>query len=220
MKRRTLLLGAAIAPFASLLAGCNSEEKNSSKQHRNLEGKQKAIPNVERISNPIESLKNVDIAEFFWIGCPHCHDLEPHVIKFQKDNKLKIHKIHATLNKRWVDHAKWYYGFIEASQKNMLKHSAFNKIFTEMAERKISSEDEFINSASAKLKIEPTVLSEAISSDKVKHQVEEAKQLTAQSGINGVPKLLIRGEYLVSMDGVKSWEDVLNRALVALNALS
>ncbi|RMG51350.1 MAG: thiol:disulfide interchange protein DsbA/DsbL, partial [Gammaproteobacteria bacterium] len=53
----------------------------------------------------------VEVAEFFWYGCPHCYRFEPHVQKWlkHKPEAAAFVRIPASLNPSWRPHAEAYY---------------------------------------------------------------------------------------------------------------
>ena len=64
----------------------------------------------------------VEVAEFFWYGCPHCYSLEPYVATWLKTKpaNVKFTRIPAALNPVWEANARGYYvaeasGVLEAS---------------------------------------------------------------------------------------------------------
>ena len=62
---------------------------------------------------PVEQPKKIEVAEFFWYGCPHCYSLEPYVEawipKLPKDAYFR--RIPAVFNERWGLDAAIFYTF-------------------------------------------------------------------------------------------------------------
>ena len=60
---------------------------------------------------PVTTGKKIELTEFFWYRCPHCHDLEPALNAWLKKlpKDVHLHRIPAVFRDDWVPAAKLYY---------------------------------------------------------------------------------------------------------------
>ena len=62
---------------------------------------------------PVENPAKVEVAEFFWYGCPHCYTLEPAIEAWlpKLPSYAYFRRIPAVFNERWALDAGIFYGF-------------------------------------------------------------------------------------------------------------
>src|SRR5438046_10597396 len=56
---------------------------------------------------PIDTKGKIEVVEFFWYGCPHCYNLEPHIEAWLKKlpPDVEFRRIPAVFNQRWAHDA-------------------------------------------------------------------------------------------------------------------
>src|SRR6185295_2167695 len=62
---------------------------------------------------PVENPAKIEIAEFFWYGCPHCYNLEPVIETWLKKlpPDVQFRRVPAVFNPRWEHDAEIFYTF-------------------------------------------------------------------------------------------------------------
>ncbi len=139
----------------------------------------------------------IEIVEMFWYGCRHCYNFEPHVEKMVRGlpEDVIFRKVPAIFRKGWEPHARAYYVALALGVEQRITPALFRALHRER--RKINSEealaDFFAEQGVAKEDFLKTYRSFAIS-----NKVRQAKIVTAQSGIDGVPAVIVNGKYRTS----------------------
>lgn len=142
----------------------------------------------------------IEVAEFFWYGCPHCYDLEPYINDWakNKDPNVRFVRIPATWNALVRLHGQLYYteevlvrngvikdpdGFREAIFQEY--HRRGNRMTSEAAIQKLFarfgvSEDEF---------------QRTWNSFEINQKLRVADDLARRYSISSVPAIVVNGKY-------------------------
>lgn len=142
----------------------------------------------------------IEVAEFFWYGCPHCYNLEPTINEWaaNKPANVRFVRVPATWNGLLVLHARLFYTeeilvrngaiadgpafheavFQEYHQRNnrMTSEAAIRRVF----ERFGVSQEEF---------------EKTWNSFEVAQKLRVAQDLMRRYGITGVPTIVVNGKY-------------------------
>jgi thiol:disulfide interchange protein DsbA len=191
--RRSLLAALALAPW--LAHG----------QHR-----RGAEYTVLEPAQPVDSIDKIEVAEFFWYGCPHCYKFEPlletWVQKLARD--VAFRRIPAVLNARWEHDAAIYYAF-EALNMAGLHRPLFDAIHGEH----LRSDDPKALAAWLKNRgFDPARFEQTLKSFGIQSRVKRASQLTVSYQIDGVPALAVHGRYTISTEQGGGFEGMLAKA--------
>ncbi len=142
----------------------------------------------------------VEVAEFFWFGCPHCFDLEPFMSQFEEDKPagVRVVRIPVSWNRAAALHAKMFYtaealqttgvlddadGFRTAAFQEF--HQRGNRLLSEDSMKKLFerfgvSEEEF---------------NKAWNSFDVDRKLRLAQDLATRYSIDSVPAIVVNGKY-------------------------
>lgn len=137
----------------------------------------------------------VEVAEFFWYGCPHCFALEPRLEgwlgRLPKD--VQFRRVPAVLAAHWQPMAKAFYA-LEATGTD-LHARMFNAIHVE----KINLDDEkvFLQWV-ARQGADSAKVGDAYRSFGVNGKLQAARQLNVNYGLTSVPSIVVGGRYLTS----------------------
>ncbi len=144
-----------------------------------------------------DSPGKIEVLEFFWYGCPHCHHLEPHVEEWAKKlpSDVVFRRVPAIFNQNWEAAARVHYAleamgqlerlhkpFFDAIHKDNLKYSAASQMEAWLSKNGVSPE-----------KYNATAKSFAVES-----KVRRAVQLTNSFKFDGVPAIAVQGRYVVA----------------------
>src|SRR5690606_25334323 len=138
--------------------------------------------------------EQVEIAELFWYGCPHCYDFEPYIARWldTKPGSLSFVRIPAMWNDLLRLHARAFYT-AEALGKLDEMHAAF---FAEIHERGNRLETrEAVERFFARFGVAPDAFAETFDSYAVHTKVQRAEELARRYRITSVPSVVINGKY-------------------------
>lgn len=156
----------------------------------------RVVDHPETLGNP----KQVEVAEVFWYGCPHCYHFEPMLERWLRSHRQHIHfvRIPASLNPSWRIHARAYYvaqalgvmnlRFSDAIFKAI--HQDHHPLSTEAALRQF-----FVHHG-----VSARAFDNAFHSFTVDFRLRRADHLVRLYGIMGVPALVVDGRYVTSPD--------------------
>lgn len=136
----------------------------------------------------------IEIVELFLYACPHCHILEHKLTKWAKEQSdhVSLTRMPAIVGDSWTVQARAYY---TAEKLGILDtvHQAFFKSIHEDGEQytDVNAVKRFFVSQG----IKPTDFIETYQSLEIDKKVKEARILTHQYGIRGVPAIIVNGKY-------------------------
>lgn len=141
----------------------------------------------------------VEVAEFFWYGCPHCYSLEPFVASWLKTKpaSVKFTRIPAALNPVWEANARGYY-VAEASGVLEASHAA---LFDAIQVRKERLFDQSSLAAFyGRYGVKPASFNGLYQSFAVSARIAQSRNLAIRYQLSGVPAMVVNGKYLVTGD--------------------
>jgi thiol:disulfide interchange protein DsbA len=148
------------------------------------------------ISPPLATDRNkIEVTEFFWYGCPHCFDFEPVLLPWVRKlpADVSFRRVPAVFpNNKWVPGARLYYTLEAMNLLDRLHSEAFNAIHLE---RKRLDNEKVLFEWVAGKGVDPARFKEAWSSFGVESRVRQARELTVNAGLGGVPAMVVHGRY-------------------------
>jgi len=168
---------------------------------------------------PTDTGKKVEVLEFFWYNCPHCHAFEPHLAEWAKKqgDRIVLKRIPVGFRESFAPQQKLYFT-LEAMNRLDLHRVGFDAIH--QRRMKLNTEPE-IMAFIEKQPIDQKKFAETFSSFSVQSRVARVRQLQEAFKIDGVPTVAIDGQYLTSpsivgqsMRGAP--EEVLNGATLSV----
>lgn len=154
----------------------------------------------------------VEVREFFWYGCPHCAQLDPHITAWLKTKPAGVTFIRtpAPLNPVWESNARGFYVAEQLGQLEASHTALFDAIH-------VKKERPFDQAALAefyaRFGIAPAKFNALYNSFSVSGKVAQARDLVVRYQLSGVPATVVNGKYLVSGSGPQVIETV--KALIA-----
>ena len=152
----------------------------------------------------------IEVAEFFWYGCPHCYDLEPYLNKWaeNKDPNVRFVRVPATWNALVRLHGQLYYAEEVLARNGVLKDApAFREaVFQEYHRRgnRMSSEAA-IQKIFARFGVSEEDFKETWNSFEVNQKLRVAADLARRYSITSVPAIVINGKYRTSASETGSY---------------
>ena len=138
----------------------------------------------------------VEVLEFFWYGCPHCFHLEAAMEDWvSKQKNIEFHMVPAPLNPKWTVHSHFFYAAEALGVLDKLHNPLFEAIHQER--RNLFDKDSLIDFAVAH-GVDRKAFTDAWNSFSVFVKVQQARKLTKQFQLSGVPTVGINGKYKTS----------------------
>lgn len=144
----------------------------------------------------VETGDKIEVREFFWYGCPHCHVLEPALANWLKKLPANAQFVRTPgTAPRWVIHGQAYYAFEALGVLEKL-HGPF---FKAMQDKPAAFNDEkAITDFAVSQGVDRKKFGEAFNSFGVRLKLEKAKQLNQDLNISSVPTFVVDGKYLTT----------------------
>jgi thiol:disulfide interchange protein DsbA len=137
----------------------------------------------------------IDVVEFFWYGCPHCNAFEPALDAWQKklpaDVALRRVPV-AFRDEPFVAHQKIFYALETLGQVEAMHRKVFYAIHVE---RQRLDKLPDIQAFMAKNGVDGAKFAEAFNSFGVQTKARQAKLLSEQYRIDGVPAMGVHGRW-------------------------
>ena len=205
MKRREFSLSAASAVAASALTlPVANPAMAQARQFK--EGK-----DFKRLDKPVAPdapAGKVDVIEFFWYSCPHCHAFEPTLDAWVKTapKDLSIRRVPVAFNASFVPQQKLFYTLEGMGKLDALHAKVFRAIHVEKA--KLAKDDEILAWVTQQ-GVDVAKFKEVYGSFSVANQVRRASQLQDSYGVEGVPSMGVAGKYYTDGTMAGSMQTVL-----------
>ena len=156
----------------------------------------------------------VEVAEVFWYGCPHCYSLEPTIKAYlkQKPENVTFNRVPAMISPNWAFHGKLFYvGQMLDTDGSKGVH---DKIFEALQKqrRRIDNDDQLRRFFEG-IGFAADDINNALKSMELKAQLEYARDISANSGLDSVPTIIVNGKYLTSpsmLTGSGSMIEIIN----------
>lgn len=214
MKRRDFLfLGLALSAGYGANLYFKPEEKIQNKKSFNDANPKNLL---RKLNTPIPEYKG-KIVEFFWLGCPHCYAVDPLLSKWSSENGIEIVKVPAPFNETWEYDAR----LVLAIQNFTGRYKDFHyELLTLKKEEKFNSKKlSDLKIVSSYLKNQHNIsltaddLFHEMTTSKMNSEINKIKALIKSTETNGVPAIIINGEYAVRNDVKGTYEEVFIPAL-------
>ena len=164
----------------------------------------------ERIT-PVQNTQDpgkIEIIEFFWYGCPHCLQFEPHMDKWAEHLPADVQLIRqpAIFSKKWAPHARAYFIAEALGVVDKIHGDLFDAIQNKKLPLQSKKElaDFFADHG-----IDNTQFEGAYDSFVVTTKMRQAQSMSARYGISGVPAVIINGKYKTSGSLAKTYDNVI-----------
>ncbi|NIR59304.1 MAG: thiol:disulfide interchange protein DsbA/DsbL [Gammaproteobacteria bacterium] len=157
---------------------------------------------------PLDDDAEVEVAEFFWYGCPHCYRFEPYLRRWleSKPEHVDFQRVAPPLNPGWRVHAKAFYAFEVMGVTDALHRPLFDAIHAEG--RRLGSEEALADLA-AEHEVDRSELTDTMRSFTVDTRVRRAMQLARRYGVNSVPTVIVAGKYRVTGPLAGTYENMI-----------
>ena len=142
----------------------------------------------------------IEVAEFFWYGCPHCFSFEPTINKWAADMpaSARFVRIPVVWNTVHELHARLFYTMEVLARNGTLAdgETFHNTVFQEIQTRgnRLTSEDS-IRRLFERVGVDADAFNSTWKSFEVDQKLRVAKDLGRRYSIQGVPAVVVNGKY-------------------------
>lgn len=188
---RSMVRGFSAAFFALFAFACSAQDGAGL-----TEGKE--YKKVREVQAPVDP-KRIEVAEFFWYGCPHCYAFDPTIEAWAKKRAGDVDfvRVPSTLGrKEGVIHAKAFYTAEALNVGEKMHKPLFDAIQKDHIP--LTAEDQLQMVFNKTTGIMPDVFSATFKGFAVDSRVRKAEQLAMSYGITSVPTVVVGGKYITS----------------------
>jgi thiol:disulfide interchange protein DsbA len=161
-------------------------------------------PTQPTSSNPDQ----VEVAEVFWYGCPHCYELDPLLERWRERaaDYVSFVRVPAVWNPTLVVHARAFYT-AEALGKGAEMHAAF---FREIHENRNGLDTEAkLQEFFGRFGVDAAAFKTAFDSFAVQAKLQRADELSRRYRIGSVPTIIVNGKYTTDGPMAGSYDELL-----------
>jgi len=141
----------------------------------------------------------VEVIELMWLGCPHCYNLEPTMLKYKKNHPdfVEFKQVPAMLNPTWSADARTFYlaDILDPTGEKELVTQIFQAIHEQ--KRRLRSPDA-VKRLFIQFGFTEEQIDNALNSMAFKAKLDRAREIGQSSQAQSVPTLIINGKYRTS----------------------
>jgi thiol:disulfide interchange protein DsbA len=167
----------------------------------------------KRVSNPqpVAVAGKSEVAEFFWYGCGHCYAIEPAVEAWKKTLPANVRfvRYHAQWNAAMQTQQRMAMTVQALGKSDELDLKIFNAI---QDQGKSLSSDDAVSAFMVQNGVDKAAWDAAYKGFDVNASIVTADALFKAYNLDGVPKFIVNGKYVVSGDSVQTLK-VINKLL-------
>jgi thiol:disulfide interchange protein DsbA len=147
---------------------------------------------------PVETGKQIEVAEFFWYRCPHCNQLEPSLKSWARKlpADVTLRPVPAVFNDKWLPGAKIFYTLAEMRVLDKLHGKVFEAYHKEGLNL---NEDAQLMAWVRRQALNEAEFQSIYRSFSTQTKAMKGAQAARDAGLDGVPALVVDGKYLTSL---------------------
>lgn len=169
-----------------------------------VEGKDYTLaPKIGTVDVP----NKIEVREFFWYGCPHCHTLEPYMQKWlrQLPNDINFVRTPAVMGKEWEMNGRGYY----VSEALGIRRKAHLPLFYAIHEgRQNLFDQQSLAQFYTKYGADTTKFNNLFNSFAITAKINQAKNLAMHYQLSGVPAVVVNGKYIVKGENQRTVDTI------------
>lgn len=150
-----------------------------------------------------------EITMVFWLGCPHCQQLNEELKQFAKKERYRIKYLPVSMfTSRWEFDAKVTLFSMSKFKTDIEKNEMVNELFSLYRNISAPSREQIIELLSKKIKNKQSI--EELTKEFEEYPQDKLKDLNnfyIDLGITSVPELIIEGKYITNNKKMKTNED-------------
>lgn len=148
------------------------------------------------VAQVVEQKGKVEVLEFFWYGCPHCHDFEPELSAWIKrqSKDVVIRKVPVAFRDDLLIHSQLFYA-LESLGRSDLHAKVMDAMH--VSKKKLLSEAEITDWVGSQ-GVDVQAFLKAFKSFTVTSKARSGNPIAQAYRIDGVPTVAIQGKYITS----------------------
>lgn len=153
-----------------------------------------------------------EVVEFFSFVCPHCYNLEPHIVKWSEESKpadVGFYQMPAVGGKLWTFTARVKFVADKLQLGKAFDERYFNELHKEK-NRRLAGDKDSVIALMAEFGAEQQAAEKAWDSLAVKANLKKSDTLWQQAGLSGVPAVIVNGKYIVSLTSYETFFEVID----------
>jgi len=141
------------------------------------------------------SAKQVEVIEFFYYGCPHCYNLQPHLKEWLKSapKDVAFRRMPTVFRESWLPLTHAYYALESIGVLEKIHDDVFDAV--QQKNVRLGDRQVLLEWAGHK-GVDVKKLSDAYDSFAVQTKTRRSVQFTRTYGISGTPSIVVGGRYL------------------------
>ncbi|CAM8642048.1 periplasmic protein disulfide isomerase I [Oxalobacteraceae bacterium] len=145
---------------------------------------------------PTDTGKKTEVLEFYWYNCPHCFVFEPALAEWVKKrgDTIVFRRVPVGFRESFIPQQKLYYA-LEALNRFDVHRAVFDAIH--VGRQKLDKEEQIIEFIE-KQGVDKKKFVDTFNSFSVQSKVNRVRQLMEAYRIDGVPTVVIDGQYITS----------------------
>jgi thiol:disulfide interchange protein DsbA len=145
---------------------------------------------------PTDTGKKTEVLEFYWYNCPHCFVFEPALAEWVKKrgDTIVFRRVPVGFRESFIPQQKLYYT-LEALNRFDVHRAVFDAVH--VGRQKLDKEEQIIEFIE-KQGIDKKKFIDTFNSFSVQSKVNRVRQLMEAYRIDGVPTVVIDGQYITS----------------------
>lgn len=150
----------------------------------------------------------IEVTEFFWYGCPHCKEFDPHLEKWVAKQRPDVvfKRVPVAFRQDFVPHSKLYHALDALGLANKLTPVIFNEIH-EKKDYLLTPETQAAFLATQG--VDKQKFLAAYNSFSTQSELQRDAQKLKDYNIDGVPTLIVQGKYETSPSLTGGLDDTL-----------
>jgi protein dithiol oxidoreductase (disulfide-forming) len=147
--------------------------------------------------HPVASGHKIEVIEFFYYGCPVCYELEPKLSRwyFNASGSVALRRVPALASDSWENFAKLFYTLQAMGQLARLHWPVYDNFH--FRGLKLNEEPVMANWV-AHNGLDKQKFIAIYQSPEIQAKLAEARKMTKDYGIEGVPSIVVDGKFLTS----------------------
>lgn len=196
--RRRFLCAAAVAVGAAGTTGCTSLALTEGETYARIEPAQ-----------PVASGDRIEVIEFFWYGCPHCHDMHPRLEAWSRrlPADVALRREAAALRPTWESGARMHFVLEALGESGRLAGPLFEAVQLDGLD--LQDEGAWFAWAAAKGLDRQRVI-DMTRSPQAQRYVALSSEFGPRYQLRGVPAFVVDGRFLTSNSFTGSAQDTLD----------
>lgn len=158
-----------------------------------------------------ETGDKIEVLEFFWYGCSHCYNFEPHIKAWKKTKPANVvfKRVPAIFRPEWEIQARAYYALSNMGVIEDMHGKIFDALNKDKKNRQRLNTKKLITAFVVKHGVDEKKFLAEYGSFAVDGMVRKAIKKQAAYKIQGVPSVIINGKYLASGSMSGSYENLI-----------